>query len=225
MPRHFEIELDALRTNIIKMGSIVDEQIEWAIDAILHGNLERIPLITERDSKVDHYDNLIDAQCARIFALTQPVAVDLRLIMAALKINHELERIGDIAVNLAERATPLRGHADLLGRIQIKAMAERARRMTRLSIDSFVNNDPDAARAVVREDDVVDEMNRLVFHELVNEMKANRDLIEPATHIIIMSRHLERLADHATNIAEDVIFLVDAQIVKHPKLQPASGDA
>ncbi len=222
MPRHFEIELDELRTNIIKMGSIVDEQIEWAIDAILHGNLDRIPMITERDTKVDHFDILIDTQCARIFALTQPVAVDLRLIMAALKINHELERIGDIAVNLAERATPLQGHSELLGRIQIKDMAERARRMTKLSIDSFVNNDPESARSVVREDDTVDEMNRMVFYELVREMKADPALIEPATHIIILSRHLERLADHATNIAEDVIFLVDAKIVKHPKLQTES---
>jgi len=223
MPRHFEIELDELRTNIIKMGSIVDEQIDCAIDAILHSNLERIAMISERDSKVDHYDNLIDAQCARIFALTQPVAIDLRLIMAALKINHELERIGDIAVNLAERAGALQGHTDIIQRTQLVQMAEKARRMAQLAIDSFVNNDPESARAVCREDDLVDEMNRLVFHEVVAEMKANPSLIEPAAHIIILSRHLERLADHATNIAEDVIFLVDAKIVKHPKLQADLG--
>ncbi len=224
MPRHFEIELDQLRTNIIKMGSIVDEQIDCAIDALLHCNLERIAMISERDSKVDYYDNLIDSQCERIFALTQPVAIDLRLIMAALKINHELERIGDIAVNLAERAGALQGHTDLIQRTQLVQMAEKARRMTKLAIDSFVNNDPASARAICREDDLVDEMNRMVFHEVVREMKADPDLIEPATHIIILSRHLERLADHATNIAEGVIFLVDAKIVKHPKLQADSDN-
>ena len=215
MPRHFEIELDQLRTNIIKMGSLVDEQIDFAVAALLEANVERAKLVIERDKKVDGYDNLIDAQCERIFALSQPVAIDLRSIMAALKINHELERIGDIAVNIAERAIPLRGHIDLLRKSRVIEMSSIAREMVKHAIDSFVNNDPELAREILLKDDSVDTLNRNIFQFLVAEMKENPASIEPASHIIVLSRHLERLADHATNISEDVIFLVDAKIIKH----------
>ena|SRR3990172_2357504 len=215
MPRHFEIELDQLRTNIIKMGSLVDEQIDSAVAALLEANVERAKLVIERDKKIDGYDNLIDAQCERIFALSQPVAIDLRSIMAALKINHELERIGDIAVNIAERAIPLRGHIDLLRKSRVIEMSSIAREMVKHAIDSFVNNDPELAREILLKDDSVDTLNRNIFQFLVAEMKENPASIEPASHIIVLSRHLERLADHATNISEDVIFLVDAKIIKH----------
>ena len=215
MPRHFEIELDQLRTNIIKMGSLVDEQIDFAVAALLEANVERAKLVIERDKKIDGYDNLIDAQCERIFALSQPVAIDLRSIMAALKINHELERIGDIAVNIAERAIPLRGHIDLLRKSRVIEMSSIAREMVKHAIDSFVNNDPELAREILLKDDSVDTLNRNIFQFLVAEMKENPASIEPASHIIVLSRHLERLADHATNISEDVIFLVDAKIIKH----------
>lgn len=215
MPRHFEIELDQLRTNIIKMGSLVDEQIDLAIAALLESNIERAKFVMERDKKVDEYDNLIDAQCERIFALSQPVAIDLRLIMAALKINHELERVGDIAVNIAERALPLQHYGNLIKISKVSEMSRIAREMVKHAIDSFVNNDPELAREILTEDDVVDEFNKNIFYQLVAEMKRNPEIIEPAMHIIILSRHLERLADHATNIAEDVVFLVDAKIIKH----------
>jgi phosphate transport system protein len=215
MPRHFEIELDELRTNIIKMGSLVDEQIDLAVAALLESNAERAKFVIERDKKVDEFDNKIDAQCERIFALTQPVAIDLRLIMSALKINHELERIGDIAVNIAERAISLRGNVDLLRKSRVIEMSSIAREMVKHAIDSFVNNDPELARKILSKDDSVDDLNRNIFRYLVEEMKTHPELIEPATHIIVLSRHLERLADHATNISEDVVFLVDAKIIKH----------
>lgn len=215
MPRHFEIALDELRTNIIKMGSLVDEQIDLAVTALLESNAERANFVIERDKKVDEFDNKIDAQCERIFALTQPVAIDLRLIMSALKINHELERVGDIAVNIAERAISLRGHADLMRRSRVIEMSSIAREMVKHAIDSFVNNDPELAREILPKDDAVDKLNRDIFKFLVEEMKRNLDSIEPAAHIIVLSRHLERLADHATNISEDVVFLVDAKIIKH----------
>lgn len=215
MPRHFEIELDQLRTNIIKMGSLVDEQIDLAIAALLESNMERAKFVIERDKRVDEYDNLIDAQCERIFALSQPVAIDLRLIMAALKINHELERVGDIAVNIAERALPLQHYGNLIKISKVSDMSSIAREMVKHAIDSFVNNDPELAREILTKDDVVDEFNKNIFYQLVAEMKKNPEIIEPAMHIIILSRHLERLADHATNIAEDVVFLVDAKIIKH----------
>ena len=215
MPRHFEIELDQLRTNIIKMGSLVDEQIDLATMALLESNVERARLVIERDRKVDEFDILIDSQCERIFALTQPVATDLRLIMAALKINHELERMGDIAVNIAERAISLQYHIELLRKSRVIEMSSIAREMVKHAIDSFVNNDPALAREILPKDDLVDNLNKNIFQFLVAEMKANSEIIEPAAHIIVLSRHLERLADHATNISEDVVYLVDAKIVKH----------
>ena len=215
MPRHFEIELDQLRTNIIKMGSLVDEQIDLATMALLESNVERARLVIERDRKVDEFDILIDSQCERIFALTQPVATDLRLIMAALKINHELERMCDIAVNIAERAISLQYHLELLRKSRVIEMSSIAREMVKHAIDSFVNNDPALAREILPKDDLVDNLNKNIFQFLVAEMKANSEIIEPAAHIIVLSRHLERLADHATNISEDVVYLVDAKIVKH----------
>ena len=215
MPRHFEIELDQLRTSIIKMGSLVDEQIDLATAALIESNPERARLVIERDRKVDEFDNLIDSHCERIFALTQPVAMDLRLIMAALKINHELERMGDIAVNIAERAIPLQYHIGLLRKSRVIEMSSIAREMVKRAIDSFVNNDPELAREILPKDDLVDNLNRDIFNFLVEEMKTDPEIIEPAAHIIVLSRHLERLADHATNISEDVVYLVDAKIVKH----------
>jgi phosphate transport system protein len=215
MPRYFEQQLDQLRTNIIKMGSLVDEQIELSIKALLESNDELASFVIGRDKKVDEFDNLIDEQCEKIFALTQPVAIDLRLIMAALKINNELERIGDIAVNIAERVAPLRNHTHLLQSTEIAKMASQARSMVSRAIDSFINNDPEMARQICTEDDIVDNLDNDIFQYLVRVMKHDPTQIEPAAHIMMLSRHLERLADHATNIAEDVVFLVDAKIIKH----------
>ena len=215
MQRHFEIQLDQLRTNIIKMGSLVDEQIEFAIKALLESDDALAKIVMERDKKVDEYDNLIDGQCEQVFALTQPVAIDLRLIMSALKMNNELERIGDIAVNIAERVQPLHRYAELIRKTKISDMARIARLMVKQAIDSFVNNDPALARKICMSDDIVDDLDRENFHQLVGEMKKDSSIIEPAAHIMILSRHIERLADHATNIAEDVVFLVDAKIIKH----------
>lgn len=215
MPRHFEIELDRLRTNIIKMGSLVDEQIELALKALLETNVTLAQFVIDRDQRVDEFDNQIDTQCERIFALTQPVAIDLRLIMSALKINNELERIGDIAVNIAERVEPIRERPDLVRQVPLADMATQARLMVKQAIDSFINNDPSLARDILLQDDKVDNLDREIFHQLVAYMKNDHDSIEPASHLMILSRHLERLADHATNIAEDVIFLVDAKIIKH----------
>jgi len=215
MARHFEMELDQLRTMLIRMGSLVEEQIDCGVKAISDGDESLATLVIERDKKVDEYDNLIDQQCMRIFALTQPVAVDLRLLMAALKINNELERIGDIAVNLAERVKPLAVFKSFVKETRLKEMATAAREMVKAAIDSFVNNDPELAKKVLESDDLIDAIDRQMFEQMVDTMKKSKDLIEPAVHMVILSRHLERLADHSTNIAEDVIFLVNARIIKH----------
>lgn len=215
MPRHFEYELDQLRTMLIRMGSLVEEQIDFGVRAILESDRSLAQIVMERDKKVDQYDNEIDKQCMRIFALTQPVAIDLRLLMAALKINNELERIGDIAVNLAERVLPLLPHANFVKDTSLDAMANGARAMVKDAIDSFVNNDPALAKKVLESDDAIDELDRKTFNLMLKKMKESSEFIEPAAHMMIISRHVERLADHATNIAEDVIFLVNARIIKH----------
>jgi phosphate transport system protein len=215
MPRHFETELDQLRTMLVRMGSLVEEQIDCGVKALVDADLSLAKVVMERDKKVDEFDNAIDQKCMSIFALSQPVAVDLRLLMAALKINNELERIGDIAVNLAERVAPLAQHSDLVRSASLREMAEAAREMVRSAIDSFVNNDPSLARKVLESDDFVDKMDREVFAQMIKAMKEAPELVEAASHIMILSRHIERLADHATNIAEDVVFLVNAKIVKH----------
>ncbi len=215
MARHFEMELDQLRTMLIRMGSLVEEQIDCGVRAIVDADESLAKLVIERDTKVDEFDNAIDQQCMRIFALTQPVAMDLRLLMAALKINNELERIGDIAVNLAERVHALLPHKTFVEGTRLKEMAQAAREMVKGAIDSFVNSDPGLAKKVLESDDVIDSLDREMFEFMVAQMKESKELIAPAVHMVILSRHLERLADHATNIAEDVIFLVNAKIIKH----------
>jgi phosphate transport system protein len=215
MERHFEQELNELKTNLIRMGSLVDQQLGNACHALFHAEPSVVDSIIERDRQVDVFDTLIDKQCQRIFALTQPVAIDLRLLMAALKINNQLERIGDIAVNIAERVGVLNVHNAFLRATKLSEMAEIGRIMVRDSLDAFINADPKLANRVLESDDVVDDLDRQIFYNLVGEMQKNHAIIEPAAHILMLSRHFERLADHATNIAEDVIFLVDARIVKH----------
>ncbi len=215
MERHFERELGHLKTNLIRMGSIVDDQLETACNALFHGDLSMAREVMRRDAEVDALDTLIDRQCQGIFALTQPVAIDLRLLMSALKMNSQLERIGDIAVNIAERAEPLLGHLEFLRESRLAEMAEIARIMVRDSLDAFVRSDPGLATRVLESDDVVDNLDRQIFYQLVLAMEQNHDLIAPASHALILDKHLERLADHATNIAEDVIFLIQARMVKH----------
>ena len=215
MARHFELELDQLRTQLIRMGSLVEEQIDLAVSAITSSDVKLARMILERDKRVDEFDNAIDQQCMRIFALAQPVAIDLRLLMAALKINNELERIGDIAVNLAERVEALLPHAEFVKGTSLQAMATAARNMVKDAIDSFVNNDPALARKVLESDDLIDNFDREMFIQMKQSMKESAVHIEPAAHMLIISRHVERLGDHSTNIAEDVIFLVNAKIIKH----------
>ena len=225
MSRHFELELDQLRTMLIRMGSLVEEQIDDAVKAISEADLPLAKLVMQRDKKIDEYDNAIDQHCVRVFALTQPVAVDLRLLMAALKINNELERIGDIAVNLAERVEPLLPFQEFVRSTHIREMADAARDMVKASIDSFVNNDPELAKHILKSDDIVDNYDRETFNTMIAKMKEARENIDPASHIMIVSRHIERLADHATNIAEDVIFLVNAKIIKHHAFNVDSDEA
>ncbi|MEI8134674.1 MAG: phosphate signaling complex protein PhoU [bacterium] len=213
--RHFEDELEKLRALLIRMGSLVDEQVELASRALMSGDMEATRFVIKRESRVNEYDLMVDGLCQRILALTQPVAVDLRMLIAAMRIDSEFERIGDIAVNLAERVQPLIGSTDLLERVGIKQMLAEAMRMFRDAFDAFINNDAELARSLFERDDTVDAIAHNAFDLLIEEMKRDPIQIEPAAHSMALLRHIERLADHATNIAEDVVFIVEAKMLKH----------
>ncbi len=217
MFHYLEEELEQLKTKIIKMGSLVEEQIEFAFRALLEGNIELAKIVISRDDEVDKYDIKIDKLCQRIFALTQPVAFDLRLIMAALMINSDLERMGDIAVNISERAESLTGYNELMKKMRVDEMSIKVQRIIKMSIDCFVNGDAERAKEVIRVDDEIDKLDSQIFDLLTTEMRNDPELIIPCSHILTLTRNIERLADHATNIAEDVIFLIDAKIIKHSK--------
>jgi phosphate transport system protein len=197
------------------MGALVDDQLDKACQALFNGDLDTAAWVMQRDAEVDAFDNRIDQDCQRLFALAQPVAMDLRLLMASLNINSQLERIGDIAVNIAERVESLEDHLNFLKGTKLPEMAEVARIMVKDSLDSFMYLNADLAQRVLVSDDVVDSMNRTLFGTLVEEMQGKEDRVEPGAHLLILSRHLERVADHATNIAEGVIFIVEAKTVKH----------
>jgi phosphate transport system protein len=215
MERHFERELQGLKDDLVAMGGLVDDQLGAAFHALFAGDVEEATRVIARDRKVDAFDIKVESECQRILALTQPVAIDLRLLMAALQINVQLERIGDIAVNVAERTEALVPFSDFLKRTRLLEMAQIARIMVRDSLDAFMTGNAALAERVLGSDDVVDSLNRSIFVSLVKQMQSQAELIEPGAHMLILSRHLERLADHSTNIAEDVIFLVRAEMVKH----------
>jgi phosphate transport system protein len=215
MTKHFEEELVALKQSLVAMGSLVNEQLENACAALFGGIEDLAAEVIRTDAKVDEFDTEIDRRCQDIFALSQPVAADLRLLMSALKINTQLERIGDIAVNIAERAAPLNGQQVFLAKTRLGEMAQVARIMVEESLTAFIHNNPALATRVLESDDVVDDLDSVIFDDMVDLMKEDPSLVEQGAHVLILSRHVERLADHATNIAEEVIFLVQAKLVKH----------
>jgi phosphate transport system protein len=215
MERQFEIQLDKLKTRLIKMCSLVDEQVELALKAIDEENIELADLVIDRDNKVDKYDVKIEKVCQKIFALNQPVAMDLRLIMSSLTINTNLERIGDLAVNIAESVKEIKNKPDFFEKTHLKEMSLLSREMIKNAIDSFIEGDPLLAQKVIQGDDRVDDLNAQNHTILKEIMKEKPDNVEPGVALLVISRHLERLADHATNIAEDVYFIVEAQMIKH----------
>ncbi|MEW6701874.1 MAG: phosphate signaling complex protein PhoU [Bacteroidota bacterium] len=217
MQEHFNQEIESLKTNLIKMASLVDEQAGKAFNALETGNVELCRGVKAKDLEVDAYDNLISTQCENILALFQPVATDLRFIMSALMINNQLERCGDIAVNIAQRVKKTREHHSLIIESQILEMGHSAKEMLKDSIDSFIHNNIELANKVINSDENVDNLNKQIFKFLVAKMQSEPQLIEPCAHLIVLTRHIERLADHATNIAENLVFYVEAKIIAHKK--------
>jgi len=212
---HFEEELQALKRRLLNMGALVEERVHQAIQALIERRPETTERIVAGDQEVNDLQIEIDDRCLKLLALQQPMASDLRLITAAMKINSDLERIGDQAVNIAENATKVLAHPPLKPLLDLPRMAEIAERMTRDSLDAFVRRDSELARNILARDDEVDQLKDQVFRVLLTYMMADPATIERALSLILVSRNLERIADHATNIAEDVIFLVEAKDVRH----------
>jgi phosphate transport system protein len=215
MERQFDQQLSKLRKRLLKMCSLIEEQVDFALKSIEEDNHEYIDLVAEREDKVDKFDLKIEKICMKIFALNQPVAMDLRLIMSALTINTNLERIGDIALNITQYYKRLSEKPKFLDRTPFYEMAKVAREMLKDSINSFIHNDAQLARKVIATDSILDDHNRTSYQVLKEIMKESTDNIDPGVAFLVISRQLERLGDHATNIAEDVYFIVEAQMVKH----------
>ncbi|MBE0573122.1 MAG: phosphate signaling complex protein PhoU [Ignavibacteriaceae bacterium] len=224
MERLLDEHIEKLKSRVIKMCSLVDEQVQSAIKAVEEENIELAKQVIEKDSKVDKYDNKIDKICQKIFALTQPVALDLRLIMSSLTINNNLERIGDIAVNIAEYLTMIEKKPAFFNQTKLDPMFKIAKQMLKDAIDSYIQGNENLAKSVITSDDALDKLNVENHKILVDIMKQDKNNIDSAVVLLVMSRQLERLGDHCTNIAEDVFFIVEAHIVKHKYEKYLFGD-
>ena len=215
MQRHFHEELEALKQTLLAMGGLVEDQIRRVMKALLERDDVMAQEVVERDRQVNTYDVEVDEQCVSLLALYQPAAGDLRFITTAMKIVTDLERIGDQAVNIAQRVLELNREPQLKPYIDLPRMAEQAQRMVKESLDAFVARDTELARRVRAEDDEVDALKEQIFRELLTFMMEDPRTIPRAIRLILISRFMERVADHATNIAEMVVYLVEGKMVRH----------
>ena len=212
---HFQEELDQLKGRLLEMGGLAEDRVRSAIRALVDRDEALVEHVLAGDGPINQLHIEIDSRCVRLLALRQPMAVDLRVILSAVKINTDLERVGDLAINIAEAARRYLSHSPVKQLIDIPRMAEIAHGMLRDALDSFVARDTGLAQRVLDADDGLDALKTQVFRELLTYMLEAPHTIEPSLDLILISRHLERIGDHATNIAEDVIFMVSARDVRH----------
>ena len=215
LKRYFDEELKHLNEKLLEMVRLVEEAISRAVRALVKRDAKLSEQVTQADEAINFLEIEIEELCLKLLALQQPLAIDLRFIASALKINNDLERIGDQAVNIAERTLDLLKQPLLKPLIDIPRMATLAQRMIKDSLDAFVNRDTKLARDVCERDDEIDDLNDQIFRELLTYMMQNPKTISRAVDLILVGRHLERIADLATNICEDVIYLVDGKTIKH----------
>jgi len=213
--RHFQEELEALQARLLEMGGLAEERVRAAVQGLVTRDTAIIDRVIRGDEPINELHIDIDNRCFTLLALFQPMATDLRSIVAAVKINTDLERVGDLAVNIAEAAQRYTNHAPVKKLIDLPQMGDIAQAMLRDALDAFVRRDTGLAKQVLNEDDRLDTLKTQVFRELLAYMLDDRGTVEPALDLILVSRHLERIGDHATNIAEDVIFMVSALDVRH----------
>jgi phosphate transport system protein len=215
MSKHLERDLEAIEREILAQSSLVEEMIAKACRALVERRADITQEVIASEDGINIREVKIEEECLKILALHQPVAVDLRRTATVLKINSELERIADLAVNIAERTQSLAEHLEFEIPERVERMSLKATDMVHDALDAFVELDVAAAREVCRRDDEVDDLNRAVIDELYELMQSRPELIEPGMHMFSVSRHIERIADCATNIAEDVIYLVEGEIARH----------
>jgi phosphate transport system protein len=212
---HFREELEALLARLLEMGGLAEDRVREAVHGLVTRDAALIAKVRDADEPINRLHIEIDERCFRLLALHQPMATDLRAIVAAVKINTDLERVGDLAVNIAEAAQRYAMHPPVKKLIDIPQMGDIAQGMLHDALDAFVRRNTHLAQQVLNEDDRLDGLKTQVFRELLTYMLHDPTTVEPALDLILISRHLERIGDHATNIAEDVIFMVSAQDVRH----------
>ncbi len=213
--RRFDEELADLKVKILRMGSLVEDQIRQALKALIERDDDLAKQVIENDRRVNTMDVAVDEACLELLALQQPAARDLRFITTAMKISTELERMCDLAENICERAIELHEEPQLKPYIDIPLMAEHAIKMVGEALDAFVRADSVLARKVLVEDDYIDNLNEQIFRELLSFMMENTQTISRAIRLSFISKYIERIADHATNVAELVVYMVEGKIIRH----------
>jgi phosphate transport system protein len=223
MPVHLQREVQKLKKMILSLSAQVEESVFKAVEAVTRRDDEMARSVIHYDTVIDLAEVEVEEEGLKILALHQPVAIDLRFIIAVLKINNDLERIGDLAVNMAQRALLLNKLPVPPGPLDLTEIAQKTRDMLRRSLDSLVNMDAALARRVCELDSEVDEMNRAVYERVKRDLHEQPRHINALIHMLSVSRHLERIADHATNIAEDVVYMIEGELIRHHAEKRAAG--
>lgn len=223
MERHFEQELNELKEQLLLMGGRAESIVRKSIESLRRSDTVLAQQVFDDDRAIDRQEIDVEERCLRLLALQQPLAGDLRFITAALKISNDLERVGDHAVNIAGGTVRLAGKPLLKPLVDIPRMADLALGMLHESLDAFVRRDAESARRLVRRDDEVDDLNHQVFRELLSYMIEDPTTITRALELVLVARNLERVADLATNVAEEVVFIAEARIIKHHADESAAG--
>ncbi len=215
MSAHLTREIDDLKKDLLTLCAMVEESLWQAVKSIKNRDLSLAETVINSDIEIDQMEVRVEENCLKILALHQPVAIDLRFIITALKINSDLERIGDLAVNIAEHSQYLSTQKPIDTFFDFETMAEKTQAMVKNSLDALINIDTDLASDVCQADDEVDAINRQMYDQVKDQIGRSSETVETSLHLLSVSRHLERIADHATNIAEDVIYMVKGEIVRH----------
>ena len=217
MSVHLQADLNALHKDLLSMSASVEEMIHQAVAQLSEPSIEEAKALMDRDTDIDRWDVVIEENCLKMLALHQPVAIDLRRITTVLKLVAELERVADLAVNISERACGLLDAPEVVVPDELKEMAQHAVNMLHRAIDAYVALDSRMAREVCSEDDEIDDANESLINYLIQQMHAQPDRLDGLLHLFSAVRQVERVADHATNIAEDVVYLVEGRIIRHAR--------
>ena len=223
MTKRFIKEIEKLKEQILKLAAMVEGNLQNAVKAFSDDDLKLAESVITYDNEIDSFEVEVEEECLKILALHQPVAADLRYVIAVLKINNDLERIGDLAVNIAKQTIRIKRLSDVPIPIDLTKMLDLTVNLVKKSTDALINNDSDLARQVCRDDDIIDDMHKIAFNTLKDKIHENPEAVDYYLSLLNVSRNLERIADHATNIAEDAIYNIEGEIVRH--MGKANSDA